>query len=156
MVSSSATSVEQYLAELPADRRSEVSSLRQLVLDHLPEGLEEVMNFGMIIYQVPASVVPVTYNGEPLVYAGIASQKNHISLYLMSIYAWEKTREEFESAWKQTGKKFNVGKSCIRFRSLSEVPLEVVTEAVAAISMEKYVARYQEVRASARKMKVAK
>lgn len=154
MVSSSALTVEQYLAELPLERKADVIGLRELALKHLPTGLEEAMNFGMIVYQVPASVVPVTYNGQPLVYAAIANQKQYISLYLMGIYAWDSVREKFESDYLASGKKMNVGKACIRFKDLEALPVDVITEAMGAITMEDYVARYLEVRASARKMKV--
>lgn len=153
MVSSSASTVAQYLAELGEDRRGEISQIRQLCLDHLPQGLEEAMNWGMISYQVPLSRVPKTYNNQPLLYAAIASQKQYISLYLMSIYAFDGERERFEAAWKATGKRFNVGKACIRFRSVEDVPLEVVRDALGRISVEKFIERYNEVRGSARKMK---
>lgn len=156
MVSSQAETVEQYLAELDSDRREDISALRQLALKYLPAGLEEVMNFGMIVYQVPSHVVPETYNGQPLVFAGIASQKQYISLYLMSIYAWEAAREEFEAEYLQSGKKMNVGKSCIRFKNLAAMPEDVVIKAMGKISMEQFVARYLEVKASARKMRVKK
>lgn len=156
MVSSLATTVEQYLAELEPARRQDVSQLRDLARANLPKGLEEVMNFGMIIYQVPASIVSETYNGEPLVFAGIASQKQYISLYLMSIYAWEAAREEFEAEYLASGMKMNIGKACIRFKSLDKLPIEVIQKAMGKISMEQFVERYLEVRASARKMKVKK
>lgn len=154
MVSSAASSVSDYLAELDPARRSEVEKVRNLVLSELPPGLEETMGFGMIVYQVPKAVVPVTYNGQPLMFGAIAAQKNYISLYLMSIYAWDSVREKFETDWLASGKKLNVGKSCIRFNSFNDLPVEVVKEAVGAISMEKFVERYFEVRGSARKMKV--
>ena len=111
------------------------------------------MNWGMISYQVPLSRVPNTYNNQPLLYAAMASQKQYISLYLMSIYAFDGERERFEAAWKATGKRFNVGKACIRFRSVEDVPLEVVRDALGRISVEKFIERYDEVRGSARKMK---
>ena len=153
MVSSSATSVEQYLAELEPGRAEAVSSLRELCLEHLPSGLEETMNWGMISYQVPFSVVEKTYNNQPLLFAAIASQKQYISLYLMSIYAFDRAREQFEMDWRASGKKLNVGKSCIRFSNLESVPLDVITRALGQVTVEEYVERYLEVRGSARKMK---
>ncbi|MEK9987541.1 MAG: DUF1801 domain-containing protein, partial [Aquiluna sp.] len=92
MVSSSASSVESYLAELAPERSEDVAKLRELFLKHLPPGLEEAMNWGMISYQVPFSKVENTYNNQPLLYAAIASQKQYISLYLMSIYAFDEAR----------------------------------------------------------------
>lgn len=153
MVSSSATSVDGYLAELTPERATDVATLRQLCLDYLPPGLEEVMNWGMITYQVPFSTVPDTYNKQPLMFAAIASQKQHISLYLMSIYAFDKTKDQFEKLWLESGKKLNVGKACIRFKSLDQVPIELIQDALGKISVEQYVERYLEVRGSARKMR---
>lgn len=142
MVSSSAKSVDEYLAELEPERRKALTLLRAELLATLPAGLEEVMNWGMICYQIPFATLSDTYNDQPLVYAGLASQKQHISLYLMSIYAFEDVREKFETDWRATGKRFDVGKSCIRFKSLDDVPMEVVREAAGKISIDKYVEHY--------------
>lgn len=156
MASSSATTVEQYLAELPLERKADVIELRKLAQQHLPAGLQEAMNFGMIVYQVPEQIVGETYNGQPLVYAAIANQKQYISLYLMSVYAWDGLREDFESRYRESGLPMNIGKSCIRFKALSKLPIDVITWAMGQISMEQYVERYLEVRGSARRMKVKK
>lgn len=153
MVSSGAKSVEQYLAELTPERSRDVAALRELCLGSLPKGLEETMNWGMIAYQVPFSTVEKTYNNQPLLYAAIASQKQYISLYLMSIYAFEEARERFESDWKASGKKLNVGKACIRFKNLDAAPLGVIERALGQVTVEEYVSRYLEVRGSARKMR---
>jgi len=153
VVSSSAESVEQYLAQLEPQRARDVTVLRELCLKHLPPGLEEAMNWGMIAYQVPFSVVDKTYNKQPLLYAAIASQKQYISLYLMSIYAFEQARENFERDWKARGKKLNVGKACIRFKNVESAPLDVIQKALSQVTVEEYVERYLEVRGSARKMK---
>mgnify|MGYP005993935469 FL=1 len=153
MVSSSAVSVEQYLEQLEPQRARDVTKLRKLCLEHLPPGLEEAMNWGMIAYQVPFSVVEKTYNNQPLLYAAIASQKQYISLYLMSIYAFDEAREKFESDWKASGKNLNVGKACIRFKNLDSAPLDVIQRALGQVTVDEYVARYLEVRGSARKMK---
>ena len=153
MVSSSATSVDNYLAELTPERSRDVAKLRELCLIHLPAGLEEAMNWGMISYQVPFSKVEQTYNNQPLLYAAIASQKQYISLYLMSIYAFDEAREKFESDWRASGMKLNVGKACIRFRNLDSAPLDVIQRALGQVTVEEYVSRYLEVRGSARKMR---
>lgn len=146
MVYSSAESVEQYLAELEPERRSELSAIRELLLQNLPDGLVEAMNFGMICYQVPLATISETYNKQPLMYAALASPKHKISLYLMSIYAFDEVREKFENDWKATGKKLDVGKACIRFRSTEDVPLQVIAEAAGKISVARYVERYLETR----------
>ena len=153
MVSSSATSVDSYLAELTPERSRDVAKLRELCLNHLPAGLEEAMNWGMISYQVPFSKVEQTYNNQPLLFAAIASQKQYISLYLMPIYAFDEAREKFESDWRASGMKLNVGKACIRFRNLDSAPLDVIQRALGQVTVEEYVSRYLEVRGSARKMR---
>ena len=153
MVSSSATSVDSYLAELTPERSRDVAKLRELCLNHLPAGLEEAMNWGMISYQVPFSTVEQTYNSQPLLFAAIASQKQYISLYLMSIYAFDEAREKFESDWRASGMKLNVGIACIRFRNLDSAPLDVIQRALGQVTVEEYVSRYLEVRGSARKMR---
>ena len=136
---SDATSVTQYLAELPADRRAAIEAVRQTILAHLPAGYEEAMNWGMITYQVPFARYPNTYNGQPLAYAALASQKNYMSVYLMGIYATEENRQAFETAYRATGKRYDVGKSCVRFRKLDDLPLELIGESVAQISVDEFV-----------------
>ncbi|MEJ2481832.1 MAG: DUF1801 domain-containing protein, partial [Gemmatimonadota bacterium] len=128
---SEAKTVEEYLAELPEDRREAISTVRNVILEHLPEGYEESMNWGMIAYEVPLSVYPDTYNGQPLSYAALASQKNHMAVYLSGIYTDEEARTKFERDYRTTGKRFDVGKSCVRFRKLEDLPLPVIAEAIA-------------------------
>ena len=89
---SDATTVAEYLAELPADRRATIATVRQTILAHLPLGYEEAINWGMITYQVPLQRHPDTYNGQPLAYAALASQKNHMAVYLSGIYMDDETR----------------------------------------------------------------
>ena len=120
-------------------------------MDYLPADLEEVMAWGMISYQVPFSIAPETYNGKPLLFAAIASQKNYISLYLMSIYGFDEARERFEKRWLESGKKLDIGKACIRFKSLEDVPLDVIRDALSEISVQDFVAMYSDVRGSHRK-----
>lgn len=151
MVSSGALTVEQYLLELDQKRRDEVSTLRKLCLEHLPDGLEETMNWGMISYQVPLSTLPNTYNSQPLLFAAIAAQKHHISLYLMALYAFEDLKAEFESTWVDAGFKLDAGKACIRFRSLALAPVDLLARVLGAVSVEDYVDRYLELQNSKRK-----
>ena len=140
---SSATTVEDYISELSEERQEAVSTVREVVLANLPEGYEEVMDFGMIAYVVPLSVVPKTYNGHPLMYAAIASEKNYVSVHLMNIYASPKTQKWFVDSYKATGKRMNMGKSCVRFRKLDDLPLELIGEAVGKTPMEDWIGVYE-------------
>lgn len=139
---SQAATVAEYLAELPEDRRAAVSAVRDVILDRLPAGYEERMNWGMIVYEVPLSTYPGTGNGQPLAAAALASQKAYMSVYLHGIYADADLREQFESAYRATGKRFDVGKSCVRFRRLDDLPLDVLGDAVAAVPVERLCAMH--------------
>lgn len=138
---SDATTVSEYLAELPADRRVAFEAVRRTILANLPAGYEEAMNWGMITYQVPLARYPDTYNGQPLAYAGLASQKNHMAVYLMGIYMDDEARQRFEVAYRATGKRYDVGKSCVRFRKLDDLPLALIGESVALLGVDEFVAR---------------
>ena len=128
---SDAKTVEDYLSELDHGRRKAISAVRSVILDNLPDGYEEVMQFGMIAYIVPLSVKADTYNGQPLMYIALASQKQYMSLYLTNVYADESVAEWFKQRYLATGKKLNMGKSCVRFRKLEDLPLELVGEVAA-------------------------
>jgi len=137
---SEASTVQGYLAELPTDRRESIERVRRVVLENLPEGFEEAMNWGMITYQVPLARYPDTYNKQPLVYAALASQKNHMAVYLSGIYTSEAAREGFEAAYKATGKRFDVGKSCVRFKKLDDLPLDLIGKTIASMGVEDLIA----------------
>jgi hypothetical protein len=139
---SHATTVEEYLASLPEDRRKSIATVRKVILKHLPKGYKETMRWGMISYEVPLSVEPNTYNGEPLGYAALASQKNHMALYLMNVYGSKENEEWFKAEYVKSGKKLDMGKSCVRFRTLEHLPLGVVAKAIARTPMDKYLATY--------------
>ena len=132
--------VDRYLASLPTERRAAVEVVRSTILAHLPDGYEEVMNWGMITYQVPLSIKPDTYNRKPLLYAALASQKNHMAVYLSAIYGDGGARRRFEDAYRATGKPYDVGKSCVRFKKLDDLPLDVIGEAVGAFAVEDFIA----------------
>jgi uncharacterized protein YdhG (YjbR/CyaY superfamily) len=151
-VRSEATTAEQYLAELPDDRREAIEAVRAVILENLPDGYEEAMNWGMITYQIPLETYPDTYNKQPLMFAALASQKNHMAVYLMGIYVSDETRDEFEEAYRATGKRFDVGKSCVRFRKLDDLPLDLIGQTIAAVPVERLIARFEEA-GSARKSK---
>jgi Domain of unknown function (DU1801) len=140
---SDAASVQAYLAELPEDRREIVEAVRAVILEHLPTGFEEGMQYGMIGYYVPLERYPVTYNGQPLGVAALASQKRHLSLYLMGIYGYDGESSWFRERWAETGKKLDMGKSCVRFRRLDDLALDVVGEAIARTSVDDFIAVYE-------------
>ena len=146
MAGSTAGSVEDYLQELPRERREVLQAVRKVVLDNLPAGYVETMNWGMISYEIPLERYPDTYNKRPLMYAALASQKNYMSLYLMCVYSHKESRVRFEEEFKASGKKLNMGKSCVRFKRLEDLPLDVVGEAIAGTSVDAYIRFYQESR----------
>ena len=149
---SKAATVDEYLSELRDERRNAIGKVRQTILENLPQGYEEAMNWGMITYQVPLETCPDTYNGQPLMYAALASQKNHMAVYLTGIYMSDEARSRFEAAYKATGKRLDVGKSCVRFRKLEDLPLQLIGESIASEDIEGFVARSKQV-TSARKRK---
>ena len=143
MVQSAATSVEEYLANLPASRRRDIATIRQLILDNLPEGYEENMNWGMISYEIPLSRYPNTYNGQPLSYVGLAAQKNHIGLYLMNVYGNPEIEEWFKNEYQKSGKKLDMGKSCVRIKTAADLPLELIGQTIAKTLPEAYIKLYE-------------
>lgn len=147
MASSPRASVDEYLASLPADRRDAIATIREAILRNLPRGYEERLMAGMIAYVVPLSRLPKTYNGQPLMLAALASQKQHMSLYLLSVYGHEGLRAWFEQAWRAAGKKLDMGKSCVRFKRLEDIPLAVVGETIARVEVDRYVEQYHAARA---------
>lgn len=143
---SKAKTVQQYLSELPDDRLEAIESVREVILDNLPEGFEEVMNWGMITYQVPLSRYPDTYNKKPLMMAALASQKNHMAVYLTGVYADAESRGQFVDAYKATGKRIDMGQSCVRFRRLDDLPLELIGRAIAEYSVDEFIELNERVR----------
>jgi hypothetical protein len=136
---SAATSVEDYLAELPPERREPLAAMRDFVNKHLQPGFEETIQHGMINWVVPFSVLPTTYNGQPLVYAGLAAQKRNFALYLLGVYTSE-SQAEFRAEYERTGKKLDMGKSCLRFRSVDDLAFDVLGKALGAMSVDEYAA----------------
>jgi hypothetical protein len=152
---SEARTVEEYLAELPSERSQALSIVRQIILDNLDSGFNETMNFGMISYEIPLDVYPTTYNGQPLMYAALASQKNYMAVYLNCIYSDTDAAGSFKEKYQATGKRYDVGKSCVRFRKLENLPLELIGEYVASHDVKSWIALYEEVmnKADGRKRK---
>lgn len=140
---SDAATVEDYLSGLPADRREAIEAVREVIRANLPDGLEETMNWGMIAYEVPLERYPDTYNKKPLMYAALASQKNHMAVYLTGIYMDDGARQEFEDAYEATGKRLDVGQSCVRFRKLDDLPLGLIGETIGSVGVDEFIDRYQ-------------
>jgi len=137
---SKATTVEEYLAELPAERRDAMASVRKVILKNLPKGYEEVLQYGMLGYVVPLKVFPAGYlnrKSEPLPYVCLASQKNYMSIYLMSAYGDDEA--QFRKEYEATGKRLDMGKSCVRFRGVEDLPLDVIGRAVARYPVKKWI-----------------
>lgn len=148
---SDATLVEEYLDELPDDRREAISSIRDVINENLPDGYAESMSSGMIGWGIPLEDYPDTYNGQPLGVVALASQKNHMALYLMGIYADEGLEEWFRQQYADRGLKLDMGKSCLRFKRLEQVPLDVIGEVVRRVPPERYIAQYEASRAATAK-----
>ena len=139
-------SVEEYMAALPEDRREAMAAIREVILKNLPKGYEEGMQWGMPSYFVPLSAYPAGYNcqpDQPLPFVGFASQKNHMAFYGFCIYMDEELKNRFVADWKKTGKKLDMGKSCVRFKKLEDVPLKVIGDAVKRVPMKKYIKQYE-------------
>ena len=138
---------EEYMAALPEDRAEQIGQLRQLILQHLPRGYVERMDFGMIAYVIPLETYPETYNGHPLMYAALASQKRHMSLYLMNVYGDDESQRWFADGFAAAGKKLDMGKACVRFRKLDDLPLDLIGEAIARTPVDQYISSYEASRA---------
>ena len=146
---SKAITPEQYLEELPEDRKEIVLKLRKVILDNLPEGFEEQMNYGMLGYVVPHKLYPKGYHCDPklpLPFINLASQKNHIGFYHMAIYANEALLEWFKAEHAKVIKtKLDMGKSCIRFKREAHIPYDLIGELVSKITVKDWVKTYESV-----------
>jgi uncharacterized protein YdhG (YjbR/CyaY superfamily) len=151
LATSTAATPDEYIAELPDDRRAAVSAVRDVVRKNLPAGYEEGMQYGMIGWYVPLDRFPDTYNGQPLALAGLASQKRYISLYLNSVYGDRATEHWFKERYAASGKKLDMGKSCLRFKRADDLPLDLIGETIARADLDSFLAHYREARASSRR-----
>lgn len=140
---SEAATVEEYLEQLPPDRREVVTAVRDVVNRAMPDGYEEGMAWGMITWTVPLERYPKTYNGKPLGYVSLAAQKQHYALYLMGLYAGAQDEQAFRQRWEATGRTLDLGKSCLRFKRLEDLDLDLVAEVVASTPVERYLERYE-------------
>lgn len=146
MASSTASTVAEYLASLPAERRASIAAVRKTIRRHLPAGYREVMNWGMISYEVPLRRYPDTYNGRPLCYAGLAAQKNHLALYLTSVYQDPRQLGWLKAAFAKAGKRLDMGKACVRFKSADDLPLAAIGQVIAGTPVETFITRYEKSR----------
>jgi uncharacterized protein YdhG (YjbR/CyaY superfamily) len=140
------STVAGYLRAVPPEQRGVLTKLRQLIRKHLPKGYEEATNWGAITYEVPLRRLPDTYNKQPLCYVAIAAQKNYCSLYLMTAYGDRVKKKQLEQGFARAGKKLEMGKACIRFRALDDLPLDTIADIIASTPVDAYVAAYEKSR----------
>ena len=146
MFTNPAKTVTEYLSALPPERRAVVSAVRKMVKRHLPKGYREMINFGAITYAIPLSRYPDTYNGQPLCYVALSATKNSYSLYMMGAYGDSKQADALKAAFKTAGKKLDMGKSCIRFKSVDDLPMDDIGRLIGEISPDAYIERYESVK----------
>ena len=138
--------VEEYLSGLPPARRDALTALREVILDALPQGYEEGIQYGSIGYYVPHHLCPDGYHTDPtqpVPFVGLSSKKSFMTLNFFGLYVDKEAKEQFVSAWNETGLKLDMGASCIRFKKLEQVPLGVVGEAVASLSVQRFMNAYE-------------
>lgn len=150
-----AASPEEYLSQLPADRKGAIERLRKTVNENLPKGFQETMSHGMITYIIPHSIYPPGYHvnpEEPVPFMGIASQKNYIALYHMGIYIYPHILSWFQGEYpKHVKTKLDMGKSCIRFKKIENIPYDLIAELCRKITLEEYCKSYEtEIKKSAK------
>jgi hypothetical protein len=151
MESKRQTTVSEHLAAQPEERRKTLAAVRKVISANLPAGyVERVGPTGMILYEVPLSRYPTTYNKQPLQYVALAPQKNYYAVYLSAPYASPSLLEWFTEAYRKSGKKLDMGKACVRFKSLEDLPLDVIGQCVAKVPVDDFVAMYEEGRKAAK------
>ena len=146
MQNKTAKTPEEYLDALAPERRDAIAAVRSVVRKHLPKGYAEFVSWGMLNYGIPLSRFANTGNGQPLCYAALAAQKNYCSLYLMSVYSDAKQEARLRDGFKAAGKKLDMGKSCVRFKSADDLPLDVVGDLIGAVSPEKWIEIFEKSR----------
>ena len=138
---------DEYIAGLPEDRKAALTALRKVINDNLPKGFKECIGYGHILWVVPFETYPAGYHCDtslPLGFMGIASQKNHIALYSMCLYGHVEQLDWFRAEWpKYSKKKLNMGKSCIRFTKLDDIPLELIGQLAAKVSPQEWIEIYE-------------
>lgn len=145
MVSSKAKTVEEYIKSLPAERGEVIRAVRKVILKNLPKGYVENMNWGMIVYEIPLSTYPITYNKQPIGIAALCAQKNYFAVYL-SVYQNSEMEKWFKEEYAKSGKKLDMGKSCVRFKKIDDLPIELIGKTIAKIPIKKCIEMYEESR----------
>lgn len=156
---SKARTVDAYMKELPEDRRAAINAVRAVFLKNLDKGIEEGMQYGAISYFVPHSLYPAGYHcdpAKPLPFAGLGTQKHYMSLGMMHLYMDPAALADFKKAWAATGKKLDMGKCCIRFKKLEDLPLDVIGAALRKVRTKHYIERYESALPKSAKKKSAK
>lgn len=145
---SAANTPEEYINNLPDDRKQVINTLRKTILDNLPEGFKETISYGMIGYVVPHSIYPNGYHCDPklpLPFMSIASQKNFIAIYHMGLYAIPKLMNWFLQEYpKHCDTKLDMGKSCIRFKKINQIPFALIGELSKKVTVKEWIATYEE------------
>jgi Domain of unknown function (DU1801) len=141
------SAIDTYLAGVEPDRRETLRAVHGLVTAAMPDGYQETIANGMVTWSIPLERYPTTYNGQPLAYLALAAQKRHYSLYLMGLYSDTELAATFRQRWEASGRKLDMGKSCLRFKSLVDLDLGLVAEAVAGLGVDDFIALYERVRA---------
>ena len=138
--------MKEYLDGLPPDRRAAISKVRAVIRKHLPRGYQEGIGWGMLWYSIPLARYPDTHNGQPLGIAALGSQKNYMAIYLMGVYSDPEVARWFADAYRKSGKTLDMGKSCVRFRKVDDLPLDVIAKTIARVSVEDFIAQYEATR----------
>ncbi|MCA9284646.1 MAG: DUF1801 domain-containing protein [Phycisphaerales bacterium] len=133
------STVADFFAGLPANRRDAVERVRDVIRSHLPPGYEEAIGKGMLVYQVPLATYGDTHNGHPLWYVALASEKSYLSLHLLPIYGSRALADRLASGFQAAGKRLDRGKACIHFQSADDLPLECIGAIVASIPIERWI-----------------
>jgi hypothetical protein len=143
MFTSRAGTVSEYLKQLPPETRKALAAVRAVVLENLPKGYKESIGWGAITYEIPLADYPNTYNGQPLCVAALSAGKQHCSIHLMAAYGNPKTRRWLEGQFAKAGKKLDMGKACVRFKSAQDLPLPAMGTVIARITPDKYIKAYE-------------
>jgi hypothetical protein len=138
--------VDQWLAAVPAERKDAINAVRDAVNEHLPQGYEETVDWGMLAWVVPFGTLPNTHNGHPLMLAALGAHTKVMTIYLMTVYSDPEIRNEFETSFKATGKKLDMGGCCVHFKKLDDLPLDVVGRTIARVDVDRYIESYQNAR----------
>lgn len=146
-MTSTAATPEDYITKLPEDRKAPITKLNALIKKHMPKGLEAGMSYGMLAYYVPKSVYPAGYHCKPfppLPFINLASQKNYIALYHMGMYAKKELHDWFVAEYPKHSKhKLDMGKSCVRFKKMDDIPYDLIAQLVGKMSVEEWVDIYE-------------